>query len=120
MAIHELVCILDRIECHDGFFGEVCENSCSEHCTTPYCDINNGSCECKRGYGGYLVQNVHQTETAITIYVIISYIVFHVYLDITVISVTRPVQSIVRTPVTETAGVHVMLGTEVILVNPAL
>ena len=38
---------------NDGFFGEVCENSCSEHCTTPYCDINNGSCECKRGYGGY-------------------------------------------------------------------
>ena len=28
------------------------KKSCSEHCTTPYCDINNGSCECKRGYGG--------------------------------------------------------------------
>ena len=65
-----------------------------------------------------LVQHVH--HTVITVNVIISYIVFHVYMDITVISVTRPAQSIVRTPVTETAGVHVMLGTEVILVNHAL
>ena len=64
-----------------------------------------------------LVQNVHQTAT--TVNVIIRYIVFHVYLDITVISVTRPAQSIVRTPVTEMVRVHVMMGMEAILVNPA-
>ena len=40
------------MDCHDGFFGEVCERNCSEHCTTPECNINNGSCECKVGYAG--------------------------------------------------------------------
>ena len=44
--------IADRIECHDGFFGEVCKKSCSVHCNTTGCDINNGACQCKVGYAG--------------------------------------------------------------------
>ena len=43
---------LDRIKCHEGFFGEVCAQNCSEHCTTRQCDMNNGSCECEVGYAG--------------------------------------------------------------------
>ena len=42
----------DRIDCHDGFFGEVCENICSGHCTTTACDKQDGSCKCKVGYAG--------------------------------------------------------------------
>ena len=46
------ICIADRIKCHAGFFGEVCEQNCSEYCKTQGCDINNGFCECKVGYAG--------------------------------------------------------------------
>ena len=45
-------CIADRIDCHDGFFGEVCENICSLHCTTTACDKQDGSCKCEVGYAG--------------------------------------------------------------------
>ena len=44
--------ISDRIKCHDGFYGQTCERRCSGHCIANRCDINNGNCECNRGYGG--------------------------------------------------------------------
>ena len=44
--------ISDRIECSEGFFGDVCEHHCSANCKTSGCDINDGSCECKVGYAG--------------------------------------------------------------------
>ena len=45
-------CLSDRLDCHEGIFGDVCENTCSEHCKTEGCDINDGSCECNIGYAG--------------------------------------------------------------------
>ena len=45
-------CLSDRLDCREGFFGEVCEHTCSEQCKTIGCDINNGSCECEVGYAG--------------------------------------------------------------------
>ena len=41
-----------RIDCNEGYFGEVCELNCSANCKTKRCDIDNGSCKCKVGYAG--------------------------------------------------------------------